>query len=446
MPDPTKFQFRKSETPRTPVSERRIHFDTTTDLANSSGLNNSLSNDLVNKPSDSDLTGLQSVSYTTKSGRVTTRLTPTREGRMAPPPPPPPARPSPTESPASSLGAEGPRPVTAEEKAKAKRDTLQGRARAAKKKEKREVGASPGKAVMARKARDVVGFNPKKASKKGRGVRANPGSGFRPTSSQEEEEEDGFEDISDGELDEEVRVKVEKEDDDEVVCLTPAPPAQHIQQPDGSIAIYQPPFHIPKTMEMTVVKQEPKDGGYSPDPLNQAVIASQLLEQEGRAPPGTPELHKQAAELLGSSPGGQATPPQQVVIHHTTNNIAIQYTPPPPPPPPQVFNQIVYQSSPIFPPPPPPGFEPYLPGHHSPPQPTLQVIQDGGMEAGPAIQPTPPRPALQHHPDPQDHHQLALYQQQEQQQQQQQQALVHQQQIALQQLQDPQYQQTFLQQ
>ena len=189
MPDPTKFQFRKSETPRTPVSERRIHFDTTTDLANSSGLNNSLSNDLVNKPSDSDLTGLQSVSYTTKSGRVTTRLTPTREGRMAPPPPPPPARPSPTESPASSLGAEGPRPVTAEEKAKAKRDTLQGRARAAKKKEKREVGASPGKAVMARKARDVVGFNPKKASKKGRGVRANPGSGFRPTSSQEEEEE-----------------------------------------------------------------------------------------------------------------------------------------------------------------------------------------------------------------------------------------------------------------
>merc|ERR1711923_409564 len=101
---------------------------------------------------------------------------------MAPPPPPPPARPSPTESPASSLGAEGPRPVTAEEKAKAKRDTLQGRARAAKKKEKREVGASPGKAVMARKARDVVGFNPKKASKKGRGARAKPGSGFRPTS------------------------------------------------------------------------------------------------------------------------------------------------------------------------------------------------------------------------------------------------------------------------
>ena len=132
MPDPTKFKFRKSETPRTPVSERRILFDPTNDLSdplnrsnqtNSQDLTrggkqvrvagtdsgmadsghaeassesnvfaNNLSYDPANNPSVSDLTGLQSVSYTTKSGRVTTRLTPSREGRMAPPPPPPPAR------------------------------------------------------------------------------------------------------------------------------------------------------------------------------------------------------------------------------------------------------------------------------------------------------------------------------------------------------------------
>ena len=276
---------------------------------------------------------------------------------MAPPPPPPPgaARPAPAESPASSLGSEGPRPVSAEATARTKRETRQGLARKEKKKERREVGASPGKAIMARKARDVVGFNPRKA-KQGRGVRAGKskaGPGFPPNQGhqeegEDEEEEDDYEDISEGELElEEVRVKTEEEE--EVVCLTPAPPAQHLRQQDGSVAIFQPPIHTPYPM----VKTEPGTPGtaYAPDVLNQAIVESNI----GGAAPGTPELHREADELLRSSPGGQATPPpNQIVIHHTTNNIAIQYTPPPPPPPPQVFQQV-YQSSPVWPP--PPGFE-----------------------------------------------------------------------------------------
>ena len=66
-PDPSKFHFRPSETPKIPFSDKVDYFN----CAN-------------NNPNG--VPGLQSVSYTTKSGRVTTRLTPTTpDGHMAPP-------------------------------------------------------------------------------------------------------------------------------------------------------------------------------------------------------------------------------------------------------------------------------------------------------------------------------------------------------------------------
>ena len=84
--------------------------------------------------------------------------------------------------------------MTAEAVARTKRETRQGQVRKEKKKERREVGASPGKAIMAQKARNVVGFNPKKAKKGGRGVRSGKprtGSGFPPSQGEEEEDDDG---------------------------------------------------------------------------------------------------------------------------------------------------------------------------------------------------------------------------------------------------------------
>ena len=175
---------------------------------------------IENDPSDS-ISGPTSVSYTTRSGRSTRRLnlspdqappTASTSGASMPPPPQPPGaevRPTPAESPASSLGPEGPRPVTAEAVARTKRETRQGQVRREKKKERREVGASPGKAIMAQKARNVVGFNPKKAKKGGRGVRSGKprtGSGFPPNQGEEEEDDDGYEDISDAEMEDEDRM------------------------------------------------------------------------------------------------------------------------------------------------------------------------------------------------------------------------------------------------
>ena len=101
----------------------------------------------------------------------------------------------------------------------------------------------------------------------------------------EDEEADDYEDISDGDLEEvgEVKVKQERHDDEdnEVVCLTPAPAAQHRRQPDGSVAIYQPPIHVPYPL----VKTEPGTpaSGYAPDTsapdvLNQAIIEGGLRE------------------------------------------------------------------------------------------------------------------------------------------------------------------------
>ena len=94
-PDPSKFHFRRFETPKTPFSEKYDYFN-----KNEQDPNNpdNLGNSNKDKNNLSDFSGLPSVPYTTKSGRVTKRLSlspPGNSGALGtggmPPPPPPPS-------------------------------------------------------------------------------------------------------------------------------------------------------------------------------------------------------------------------------------------------------------------------------------------------------------------------------------------------------------------